>query len=298
MLHSHSYRLRMAEMLTNRVIYYLSIWYTRRELATRVGIFYAALVSSSAFGGLLAYGMFHITSGPYHPWSYLFFMEGGLTMLWSLLLYALLPMNTQSAWFLTQQERDVAALRLMQDSVSNVRMPFSWKEAFSEFYTPHGYIRVLWAFVSGIILTSNANFLAMVVKRLGYSTVKTNLVSTFNPSGNPLALRSCLGHASTPQHDAHTNKPVHRRPCAHWSRLPDRMVQKLRPVPRARPAHHGVHVPQSHRVHLARDHSNHQHTRAVLCHVPLHHWRKCFSRMGHWLIIRLTPLTFSAQPGP
>ncbi|KAL3956154.1 hypothetical protein ACCO45_009000 [Purpureocillium lilacinum] len=44
------------------VIYYLSIWYTRAELATRIGIFYAALVASSAFGGLFAYGYCLCTS--------------------------------------------------------------------------------------------------------------------------------------------------------------------------------------------------------------------------------------------
>lgn len=100
-------------------------------------------------------------------------------MLWSLVLFALLPAGCDTAWFLNEQERDTARLRLMQDSVNSLRAPFSWKEAFSEFYSPHGYIRILWAFVSGIILTSNANFLAMIIKRLGYSVVKTNLVRPF-----------------------------------------------------------------------------------------------------------------------
>lgn len=164
-------------MVIYRVIYYLSIWYTRKELATRIGIFYAALVASSAFGGLLAYGMFHIQGGPYPHWAYLFFLEGGLTMLWSMILFLLLPSGTDQAWFLNDKEKEVARLRLIQDSVANLQTPFKWKEAFGEFYTPHGYIRIFVAFVSGIILTSNANFLAMVVKRLNYSVVKTNLVS-------------------------------------------------------------------------------------------------------------------------
>ena len=71
----------------------------------------------------------------------------------------------------------MAHLRLEQDSVSTLESKFNWMEALSEFTTPHGYIRLCIAFVAGTVLTSNANFLAMIVARLGYSVVKTNLVS-------------------------------------------------------------------------------------------------------------------------
>ncbi|KAJ6443733.1 Lovastatin diketide synthase LovF [Purpureocillium lavendulum] len=157
------------------VIYYLSVWYTRAELATRIGVFYAALVSSSAFGGLLAYAVFHIQDGAYPTWAYLFFLEGGLTVVWSLLLFALLPVGVHSAWFLNEEERATACARLEQDSVTTLEGGFSWREAFGEFRTAHGYIRVLLGFTSGVITTSNANFLAMIVKRLQFSVVKTNL---------------------------------------------------------------------------------------------------------------------------
>jgi hypothetical protein len=98
-------------------------------------------------------------------------------MLWSLLLFALLPMGTDTAWFLNDKEKEVAKLRLIQDSVANLHSPFKWKEAFGEFYTIHGWLRVFMAITSGVILTANANFLAIIVKRLQFDVVKTNLVS-------------------------------------------------------------------------------------------------------------------------
>ncbi|KIW09904.1 hypothetical protein PV08_11680 [Exophiala spinifera] len=157
------------------IIYYLSIWYTRNELATRLGIFYAALTASSAFGGLLAFGVFQIKGGSYFNWSYLFFLEGGLTLLWSIVVFLLLPSDTQSGRFLTADEKDVARQRLELDSVQTLDDKFNWKEAIGEFTTFHGYVRCVQAFAVGVILTSNANFLAMIVARLGYSVVKTNL---------------------------------------------------------------------------------------------------------------------------
>lgn len=158
------------------IIYYLSIWYTRKELGTRLGIFYAALTASSAFGGLLAFGMFQIKNESYFRWSYLFFLEGGLTIFWALVIFLSLPSDTASAWFLSEAEKHVAARRLQLDSVQNLETGFKFKEAISEFTTFHGWLRCVLAFAIGVVLTSNANFLAMIVARLGYSTVKTNLV--------------------------------------------------------------------------------------------------------------------------
>ncbi|KAL2418597.1 MFS-type transporter efuF [Exophiala dermatitidis] len=157
------------------IIYYLSIWYTRKELGTRLGIFYAALTASSAFGGLLAFGMFQIDTGHYFRWSYLFFLEGGLTLCWAIVIFFALPSDTQSAWFLSDAEKQVAVRRLQVDSVQNLEQKFNLKEALSEFTTFHGYLRCVLGFAIGVVLTSNANFLAMIVARLGYSTVKTNL---------------------------------------------------------------------------------------------------------------------------
>lgn len=121
--------------------------------------------------------MFQIKNDMYFRWSYLFFLEGGLTMTLAIFMFFALPSDTQRAWFLTQAEKEVARLRLEQDSVTTLNAKFSWRESLSEFYTPHGYIRICLSFVGGTILTSNANFLVIVVERLGYDVVKTNLVS-------------------------------------------------------------------------------------------------------------------------
>ena len=54
------------------VIYYQTTFYRRGELARRLAIFYAASSIASAFGGLLAFGVFQIESGSIANWRYLF----------------------------------------------------------------------------------------------------------------------------------------------------------------------------------------------------------------------------------
>ena len=160
----------------------MSTWYTRSELGTRIGIFYGALVASSAFGGLLSYGMFQITpTDGYFRWSYLFFLEGGLTVCWSVVTFLYLPVNVESAWFLNPGEKMVLQERLKRDSVESLETTTKVSEFFYEFKAPHIYIRLISTFIQGITLTSNANFLAMIIKGLQFGTIKTNLVSTSAP---------------------------------------------------------------------------------------------------------------------
>lgn len=62
------------------VIYYLTTFYRRGELARRLAIFYAASNIANAFSGLLAFGVFHIKSR-LEAWRYLFIIEGAATIL-------------------------------------------------------------------------------------------------------------------------------------------------------------------------------------------------------------------------
>jgi MFS family permease len=154
----------------------LSTWYTRKELAKRIGIFYAASVAASAFGGLLAFGVFHIHSSTMFSWSYLFILEGCLTVLVAILGLFVLPKSPRKAFFLSEEEKDIAERRILLDSVEYLENRFNWSEALYEFKSVHVYIRMLIMCSAGILVSSNGNFLAPIVASLGFSTVKTNLV--------------------------------------------------------------------------------------------------------------------------
>jgi hypothetical protein len=112
----------------------------------------------------------------HYQWFYLFIIEGSLTILFALITLLVIPKDIQSCYFLTDAEKEVAEARILQDSVQSLSNNFSWKEALSEFRTVHPYIRVIIAITYSTLLTSNNNFLAIIVGRLGFSTVKTNLV--------------------------------------------------------------------------------------------------------------------------
>lgn len=73
-------------------IYTLSTWYTRRELAKRVSVFFFGMFGGNAISPLLASGILKL--GGRHGlkgWQWLFLIEGVFTMVVSLVLLFLLP---------------------------------------------------------------------------------------------------------------------------------------------------------------------------------------------------------------
>jgi sugar phosphate permease len=54
-----------------------------------------------------------------HTWRNIFFFEGIITMTAGLVCYAFLPDSPDSAKFLTQEERDIGALRIRLETLTN-----------------------------------------------------------------------------------------------------------------------------------------------------------------------------------
>jgi MFS family permease len=122
------------------VIYYQTTFYRRGELARRLAIFYAASNIANAFGGLLSWAVFRIDSGPLASWRYLFIIEGSLTISFAVFAYWYLPYNSQTARFLTPEEKDLAFYRMQMDSSSIVDQKFNFKDAAVIFKHPTTWI--------------------------------------------------------------------------------------------------------------------------------------------------------------
>ncbi|KIW93610.1 uncharacterized protein Z519_06215 [Cladophialophora bantiana CBS 173.52] len=135
-------------------------------------------VIASAFGGLLAYGMFQIrpsSSSNLFVWPYLFILKGCLTCIVAIVAYFILPQDIAHAYFLTPTEKDMAEMRIRLETMESRNDRFMWSEAVAEFKKVHGCARVLIALSVGIWPNVSANFLAIMTVRLGYSVTKTNL---------------------------------------------------------------------------------------------------------------------------
>uniref|UniRef100_A0A8H7XRE6 MFS general substrate transporter n=1 Tax=Psilocybe cubensis TaxID=181762 RepID=A0A8H7XRE6_PSICU len=88
------------------VVYYLTLWYPRHMLQFRIGIFFGAASLAGAFSGLLAYGIsFMSGTAGLLGWSWIFILEGILTVIVGLIAFCVLVDFPATAKFLTLEER-------------------------------------------------------------------------------------------------------------------------------------------------------------------------------------------------
>ncbi|KAL1924392.1 uncharacterized protein VTP21DRAFT_7427 [Calcarisporiella thermophila] len=158
-------------------IYHISFWYKRNELAWRMSLFFGAAALSSAFGGLLAYGLLRINAGGLAGWRWMMIIEGGLTVLVGACTYFVLPDFPETATFLTERERalvkhriqmDTKALPMQAENVSGYI-----REAFCEVRT---YLFALVYSSAFIPLVSQALFQPSIIHSFGFDEFQTQLL--------------------------------------------------------------------------------------------------------------------------
>ncbi|KAI0396454.1 major facilitator superfamily transporter [Xylariaceae sp. FL0594] len=158
------------------VIFYLTTFYRRGELARRLAIFYAASNIANAFSGLLAFGVFQIKSRLVdHPWRWLFIFEGALTVAFSIFVFFYLPKSAAEARFLTEEEKALAFHRIQFDSSSVVNEEFNLGDALKVFKRPSTYGFLLIEIALGVPIQSVGLFLPQIVQRIVTDKVKVNL---------------------------------------------------------------------------------------------------------------------------
>ncbi|KAJ7764290.1 MFS general substrate transporter [Mycena metata] len=116
------------------VLFLLSSWYRKAELAKRMAYFYSAAILSGAFGGLLAGGVITGLEGKMgiRGWRWLFIIEGALTMFFSIVFVFVLPNWPVNTKWLTPEEKALAAARIKADHIGTVQQKMSsWKATLS-----------------------------------------------------------------------------------------------------------------------------------------------------------------------
>lgn len=162
-------------------VYLLSIFYTRKEVATRIAILYTGNILATAFAGLIAAGIFHGLDDAMGlaGWRWLFILQGAVTFVIAIVGFFILPDFPLTTTWLTPEERQLAHDRMELDTVGNQGKTSTWqgfKQASSD---PMVWI---FAFMAHMHLAANGfkNFFPTVVQTLGFNQTIT-LVLTCPP---------------------------------------------------------------------------------------------------------------------
>ena len=98
-------------------LFYLSSWYTRKELGFRTAVLYSGSLLSGAFSGLIAAGILSGLDGArgIAAWRWLFIIEGAITICVAITAIFVLPNFPRTTTWLSEEERELAAWRLAED---------------------------------------------------------------------------------------------------------------------------------------------------------------------------------------
>ncbi|OTB02187.1 hypothetical protein M426DRAFT_204646 [Hypoxylon sp. CI-4A] len=162
------------------VPYLLSFFYKRHELGFRCGIFLSAAPLATTFAGALAYG---ITSG--HPahipnWRLLFIVEGVPSILLAFLAYKFMPDSADTAKFLTEEERQVAKIRAIQQTGSQGTSRIghvNFKDVFSSLKDVKTWIPPLMYFSCNVSFSSLPVFLPTIITNMGFTAINAQGLS-------------------------------------------------------------------------------------------------------------------------
>ncbi|KAK9254919.1 major facilitator superfamily domain-containing protein [Lipomyces tetrasporus] len=99
------------------VMFYLSCWYTRFEIAKRSALFVVGSWLSGAFSGLIAYAVLEYLDGVrgLADWRWLFLIEGVITVAIALIAIPILPNLPATTRWLSKEERLLAVVRMVED---------------------------------------------------------------------------------------------------------------------------------------------------------------------------------------
>lgn len=112
------------------LVYYLTFWYRHSERSIRVALILASATLAGAFGGAIAYGVGHMNQvHGLSAWRWLFIIEGAPSCASAFLVWFFLPDYPESARWLTQEERDLAAQRLRTEGSKGEAKAMTWGDA-------------------------------------------------------------------------------------------------------------------------------------------------------------------------
>ncbi|KAJ7221518.1 major facilitator superfamily domain-containing protein [Mycena pura] len=163
------------------IVLYLSFFYPRMRLQTRVAGFFSAASISGAFGGIMAYGIINLNGKAGHSgWQWIFIIEGVITIFVGFVSFFFMPASPDDARFFNDEEKSYVRSKLKEDGAiqdDEALDGFSWKEVGKAFTSIHVIITGIVFFFGGVVLYSLAYFLPVIIVSLGYTAAKAQLMS-------------------------------------------------------------------------------------------------------------------------
>ncbi|KAJ8295989.1 MFS transporter prlL [Rhodotorula toruloides] len=159
------------------IVYLLTRFYTRAELAFRIGVFLSwGPGLSGAFGGLLAAGLLNAKVADLVRWEKIFVVEGIITMSLGLITIFTLPTSPEKTKWLNEEERALAVRRLEIEHLGTTHEPTTPRLVLKACLNWRTWLAVAGYSFINVIVQGTSIFLPTIINGLGkYSATQVQL---------------------------------------------------------------------------------------------------------------------------
>ncbi|KAJ7092436.1 putative MFS transporter [Mycena belliarum] len=156
----------------------MTFWYRTEERSFRVAIILASATLAGAFGGAIAFAVGHMnqTRGM-SAWRWLFILEGLPSCISSVLVFFLLPDYPETAHWLSDDEKKLAARRLQGHGSLGSSKAMTWADAKATLVDWRLYAHYAIYFGVSPPFSSLSLFTPSIVAGLGFKSLKANLMT-------------------------------------------------------------------------------------------------------------------------
>ncbi|CAK7203604.1 hypothetical protein SEUCBS139899_006341 [Sporothrix eucalyptigena] len=158
---------------------YMTMVYNRKEQGRRFAYLFSAMAISGMFGGLIATGITYIHEvGGLKSWSWLYIIEGLISVLVVPWVWFGLPSQPAMARFWSDHELDLMRRREMQRREYMGDARFDWAQVRSALAHWRTYVAAAVQFFQDVVLYGFSTFLPSILKSgLGYSSLQAQYLS-------------------------------------------------------------------------------------------------------------------------
>lgn len=154
------------------MIYYLSFWYRRRELATRISLCMTGTLPG-AIGGLLAFGLVRAHTSVLKGWQFLFLVEAIPDLIMAVMILLFLPSFPFSSTFLNARERAIAQARLDRDHKPQSHGGMTGWQGFKAIVTDlNAWLLMMVYATFNIGVATVSYFLPTLIRELGFTSIQ------------------------------------------------------------------------------------------------------------------------------
>ncbi|KUI62328.1 hypothetical protein VP1G_09456 [Cytospora mali] len=170
-------------------VLFATYFYKSKELAVRLAAFWSTLNIARVISALLAAGILEMRGVSGKPgWFWLFLIEGLLTCVLAILSFLYLPGSPVSTkgplwrkpWY-TEREEVIMVNRILRDDpakgLTAIQEPATWKDVKEAWMDPAMWGLYFVGLVAYIPATPVQSYLTLTLKRLGFSTFNSNMLT-------------------------------------------------------------------------------------------------------------------------